>query len=165
MACGCVMVRRGASFRRRKRNVQNWEAEHGPDEAPVVYEFKDAWSIRRIVFIRDALREGTLMNHCLDARDWPKEAIVKENAIVHADGWDLLSLRDEQNHPRVTFYIDQERQIQDPHTLGYGRGMTDAGYRDRLERFVADAFGVPLTVRFDKIETAKESRRSPGVQR
>lgn len=148
-----MAVRRGASFRRRKRNVQNWERENGPDEAPLVYEFEDGWSIRRIVYIRDALYEGTLMNHCLDGRDWPEEGRDDSNLIMHADGWDLLSLRDEQNHPRVTLYVDQERQVQDPHTLGFGRGLMDPSYQERLERFVADAFGVPLTIRFDKIET------------
>jgi hypothetical protein len=148
------MVRRGPSWRRRKKRARDYEAEHGPDEAPVVYRFDDGWSIRRIVYIRDALREGALMGHCLDGRDWPEEARDESNLIMHADGWDLLSLRDEQNHPRCTFYVDQEAQLQDPHTLGYGRGMTDPEYRDRLERFIGDAFGVPLTIRFDKIETA-----------
>lgn len=138
------MVRRGPSWRRRKKRLRDWELQNGPDSSELVWELPDGWTIRRLVYIRDALREGHLMNHCLSGKDWPEEAKEPSNFVGHKAGWDLLSLRDPENHPRVTFHLDHEGQIQDPHSLGYGRGLTDPAYLDRLEQFVRDALGRPF---------------------
>jgi hypothetical protein len=61
----------------------------GPDSSQVVYEYRDGWTVRRIVTANDQHREGMLLRNCLAGR-WAMD----EN---------LWSLRDRDNLPHVAF--------------------------------------------------------------
>lgn len=121
---------------KRRRKIQAYEQLHGPDTAEIVHRFDDSWTVRRLVYMRDAFYEGTMMGHCLDPRNMPEEAKAESNLIAHTEGWDILSLRDPINHPRVTFGISLDGELQNVHTLGFPKGQTDPSFQARLDAFV-----------------------------
>ena len=123
---------------KRQRKIEAYEGEHGPDTAEIVHQFDDGWTVRRLLYIRDALYEGTLQKHCMAGHDWPEGADNPDNVLDHGEGWDILSLRDPMNYPRVTFGLTLDREPVELHTLGFPKGETDPRFQARIDAFVQE---------------------------
>jgi hypothetical protein len=132
-----VEVPESADRPRERRRV--WEQLHGEDQAEVVYEFDDGWTVRNITRFIDAVREGYLVGHCLDGRDRPwgltSEDFIAER-LCHEEAF-LMSLRDPRNHPRCTFFLivaHGQGVAIEPHSIGFGPGL-DPRYAQRIAEF------------------------------
>ena len=96
--------------------MREWESEHGPDGAKVIYRYRDGWTIRNITRLIDVGRESALLCHCTylkltrpDGRrlDW-LAALGHNHEHVS-----LVSLRSPSNYPAATFIYDaHQREMQ-----------------------------------------------------
>lgn len=89
--------------RRRRNTARDFDAEHGPDPAEVVYLFASGWTIRRPGTVPGLIREGVLTDTCFKGLGWAEtEGILSPE---DRDYWTmfLLSLRDTDNIPKLTF--------------------------------------------------------------
>lgn len=90
--------------------------------AQVIYSFADGWTVRRLLTRGDEHREGMLAGHCwhhndaIDpARAWAGDIddyfhtpLDEEDPYNNGDRTKCYSLRDPDNIPRVSFYLDEE---------------------------------------------------------
>ena len=92
-----------------RRTLLKGAANLPPDRSVTVHVFADGWSVRRLAFVSDLLREGTLMSNCLAWDDYPRalrtarkgaDAPLRPEGSLHRR---YFSLRDGDNLPHATF--------------------------------------------------------------
>ncbi len=114
----------------------------------VVHSFADGWTIVRLTTVGDVQREGCLMRNCL--RNMFEDASLDRSTPIEemADALNrpnvplLHSLRDEQNLPHLTWYMNSELVWE---VGGYRNGKIKQKYVDRLNEGLA-AMGMPEAV-------------------
>ena len=136
------------SKRRATRAKQAAELDErlGPDQARILHVFDDGWTIRLVETVADAEREGVLMHMCM-RRQAEREMVIRSTRLMQemrkarlARGLDfgvpysshILSLRDEHNHPHVTFTAD-ERSFHE--IEGNGSGEPKPEYLERIRAY------------------------------
>jgi hypothetical protein len=168
------------------------------DHSLVVHRFPDGWTVRRLLTRGDEHREGELMRHCwshIDKADpegaghpdhfqsmcfrpdgiptdldvYFAAALASENE--YEDRSDCYSLRDPDNLPRVSFYLEPRRRfragqwtelgLKVANVRGHGNTAPRRSYSEQIRRWAATLEG---PIWYDDYERGIEPLTPAAIQ-